>query len=43
MVGQLGYALGLLLFVPIGDRIDRGHLILGLLLANTLSLDLRLN
>jgi predicted MFS family arabinose efflux permease len=37
-VGQLGYALGLLLFVPIGDRVDRRHLILALLLANTASL-----
>src|SRR5262245_37481954 len=36
MLGQLGYALGLFLFVPIGDRIDRRKLILGLLTVNTM-------
>jgi len=34
MATQLGYALGLILFVPLGDRMDRRRLILTLLLAN---------
>lgn len=35
---QLGYAGGLLLFVPLGDRIDRKRLILSLLALNMVSL-----
>jgi predicted MFS family arabinose efflux permease len=35
MLSQLGYACGLFLFVPMGDRLDRKRLILALLLANT--------
>lgn len=38
MLTQLGYALGLLLFVPLGDRIIRRTLILGMLSLNFLSL-----
>ncbi|MFJ3372582.1 MFS transporter [Pseudomonas sp. NPDC086251] len=38
MLTQLGYALGLLLFVPLGDRITRRSLILGMLSLNFLSL-----
>jgi predicted MFS family arabinose efflux permease len=35
---QLGYASGLVLFVPLGDRLDRKRLIVLLLIANMLSL-----
>jgi len=38
MLGQLGYSLGLFLFVPIGDRIDRRRLILTLLAINTVGM-----
>ncbi len=37
-ITQLGYAAGLLLFVPLGDRMARKPLLLGLLAANTLTL-----
>ncbi|MHA6139507.1 MFS transporter [Pseudomonas mohnii] len=36
MLTQLGYALGLLLFGPLGDRLDRRQMITALLLANML-------
>ena len=38
MLTQLGYALGLLLFVPLGDRLQRKFLITAMLAANALSL-----
>jgi MFS family permease len=38
MLGQVGYSLGLFLFVPIGDRIDRRRLILTLLAINTVGM-----
>lgn len=38
MLTQLGYALGLLLFVPLGDRMTRRSLILGMQSLNFLSL-----
>lgn len=40
MVTQLGYAAGLLLFGPLGDRFNRRHLMTALLLANIASLAL---
>ena len=38
MFSQFGYAAGLFLFVPIGDRMDRKWLIVALLSANTVAL-----
>ena len=38
MLSQIGYSLGLFLFVPLGDRIDPRRLILRLLAVNTIGL-----